>query len=309
MARKTSTSLWRPGNLLAAFGILFLKASARLPLGFTRALGKGIGSIAAVVFPYRKQVALTNIRLCFPEMPEKERRRLVFRHYQAMGMGIFELGAAWYKTDEELARISTVTGLEHLEALKKSGRGALLLTAHFTTLEIAGRILLAQSEFSCLYRKPDQPVIAKAMTTARASRMRKVIHFDEMSELIRALRSGEIIWYAPDQGKRLKYSAIIPFFGVPAVTNTATSRIAKMGKAAILPFVGYREPNGHYRIEILPEMEGIPSEDAEADALAINHLIEDFVRKAPDQYFWLHRRFKRRGPEYEDVYSMEKARK
>lgn len=303
MPRNTSTSLWRPGNLLAACGILLMKAGAQLPLRWTRAIGKAIGSVAAVVFPYRRQVALTNLRLCFPEMSEKERRRLLFRHYQSMGMGIFELAAAWWKPDSAFAEISTVTGLEHLEAVRQSGRGALLLTAHFTTLEIGGRILLNHAEFSCLYRKPDQPVIARAMTEARKSRMRKVIHFDEMNELIRALREGECIWYAPDQGKRLKYSALIPFFGVPAVTNTATGRIARMGKAAILPFVGYRQADGHYRVEILPELTGIPSKDPEADALAINHLIEDFVRKAPDQYFWLHRRFKRRGPDYEDVYA------
>jgi KDO2-lipid IV(A) lauroyltransferase len=303
MPHNTSTSLWRPGNFLAAIGILLLKASARLPFSWSLALGKAIGSVAAVLFPYRKRVGLTNLRLCFPDMTEKERRKLLYQHYQAMGMGVFELGAAWYKSDAALREVSTVTGLEHLEAVEKSGRGALLLTAHFTTLEIGGRILITHRPFSCLYRRPDQPVIAKAMTEARTSRMNRVIHWNEPNELIKALREGEFVWYAPDQGKRMKYSAILPFFGVPAVTNTATGRLARLGKAAIVPFVGYRDRKGHYHVEIQPELKDIPSDDPDADAVAINHLIESYIRKAPDQYFWLHRRFKKRGPEFENVYA------
>ncbi|MGC9452468.1 MAG: LpxL/LpxP family Kdo(2)-lipid IV(A) lauroyl/palmitoleoyl acyltransferase [Oceanipulchritudo sp.] len=302
MAAPRSSSLWIPGNALAALGIGILKLSARAPLPVMQKIGRGIGTLAALLFPYRKSVGRTNLRLCFPELPEKDRKRLLRRHYQAMGIGIFELGAAWYKSDREIQTLGTVTGLEHLRAVEESGRGALLLTAHFTTLEIAGRILNSHHAFSCLYRKPDQPVIAKTMTRLRESRMRRVIHFDQMNELIRALREGEFIWYAPDQGKRIKYSAILPFFGVPAVTNTATGRIARMGRAAILPFFGYRRGDGRYQVEIFPELTDIPSKDPEADAVRINHLIEGFIRKAPDQYFWLHRRFKRRGPEYGEVY-------
>jgi len=304
MAKLKSTSLWRPGNVLAYLGILILKLSAFLPFSWMRGLGKLIGSIAALVFPFRKKVGLVNLRLCFPEMPEKERRKLLYRHYQSMGMGLFEMAAGWYKSPQDILAISKVTGLEHLKALEASGRGALLLTAHFTTLEMGGRILHERhGAFCCLYRRPNQPVIAKEMTAIREGNMRQVIHFDKMNDLIRALRSGEFIWYAPDQGKSMKYSEILPFFGVPAVTNAATGRIAKMGKAAILPFIGYRGKDGTYHVEIHPELKHLPTDDPTADAIEINHLIEDLISKAPDQYFWLHKRFKRRGPGYEDVYN------
>lgn len=301
MPKTRSTSLWHPPNALAAAGIGLLKASALLPLPWTRAFGKAFGNLAATAFPYRRKIALTNLRLCFPERDEAGHRRLLRQHYQAVGMGIFEMGAAWYQSDERVRALAEVHGLEHLDAVNASGRGALLLTAHSTTLEIVGRILITHRPFSCLYRKPNQPVLAREMTRSRQRLMRRVIHFDEMTELVRALRSGELIWYAPDQGKRLKYSALVPFFGVPAVTNTATGRIARMGRAAILPFFGYRQPNGRYRVDILPEMTELPTEDPEADARVINRLIESFIRKAPEQYFWLHRRFKRR-PGLEDVY-------
>lgn len=303
MPRPTSTSLWRPANLLAAIGIALLRASASLPLPWTRRIGKGLGTMAAGLFPYRRRIGLVNLRLCFPELTEKERRRLLFRHYQAMGMGVFEMAAAWWKPDAAIQAMSTVRGLEHLDAVRASGRGAILLTAHFTTLEMNGRALITHRPFACLYRKPNQPRIAKAMTESRERHMEQVIHFDRINDMVRALRAGAFIWYAPDQGKRLKYSALLPFFGVPAITNTATGRLARMGRAAIVPFFGYRDRNGRYQVEIFPEMKGIPSGDPEADAVAINRLIEGFVRKAPEQYFWLHRRFKRRGPDLPDVYA------
>jgi KDO2-lipid IV(A) lauroyltransferase len=309
MPRNTSASLWRPGNALAALGMLFLKLTALLPLSWMRVVGKALGSVAAVIYPYRRHIGLTNLRLCFPEMSEKERKRLLFKHYQAMGMGLFELGAAWWKPWGAMRKVTRITGLEHLEALRESGRGALMVTAHFTTLEIAARCLLEEYKFSCLYRKPNQPYIANVMTEIRETRVEKVIHFDEMQTLIRALRGGSFVWYAPDQGKKLKYSAVLPFFGEPAVTNTATGRIARMGKAAIVPYFGYREADGTYRLEIYPEMKDLPTDDPEADAVTINRTLEGFIRRAPEQYFWLHRRFKRRGPEYPDAYARTKRRK
>lgn len=302
MAKRKSASLRYPANLLAAIGLLLLRLSALLPLRWSRRLGMGLGRLTARILPYRRSVGLTNLRLCFPEMPERERQDLLRRHYEAMGMGLFELGAAWYKADAAFAEMATIRGLEHIDALRAAGKGALLLTAHSTTLEIIGRALLVKRPFSCLYRRPNQPRIAREMTACRLARMEKVIHFDEMQEMVRALRQGHLIWYAPDQGKRLKYSALIPFFGEPAVTNTATGRIARMGQAAVLPFFGYRDPCGHYQIEILPPIEGFPSGDETADALRINHLLEQFILRAPEQYFWLHKRFKRRGPGYPDAY-------
>ena len=301
MAKTRSTSLWRPGNALAAVGIGILRASSWLPLPLSRFFGKVMGTLAAVLFPYRKKVALTNLRLCFPEMSEKERRKLFLRHYQSIGMGVFEMAASWWKKDEQLLKYVTIEGLEHMDAVAQSGRGALLMTGHFTTMELIGRFLIAKRKFSALYRNPNQPLIAKVMAKRRSTHMNKLIHFDQMNDLIRALREGEFVWYAPDQGKRLKYSALVPFFGVPAVTNTATGRIARMGRATVISYFGYRNPDGHYHIQVFPELKDVPSKDPEADALKINRIIEDFVRTAPDQYFWLHRRFKRR-PGMEDVY-------
>lgn len=303
MAAPTKTSLWRPGNALMAFGILFLRACARLPMGWLQGMGKALGSCAAILFPFRKQVGTVNLSLCFPELSERERWRLLRRHYQSIGMGVFELASAWYKPGAEILAHTDTEGLEHLDKAKASGRGVLLLGAHWTTLEIAGRCLIEQAPFGCLYRHPNQPYLNKVMTERRHRFMTHVVHFSDVRRMVRLLRQGEVIWYAPDQGRRLKDSTLIPFFGVPAVTNTATSRIARMGKAAIIPFFGHRDASGRYQVRILPELEGVPSDDPEADALAINRLYEAWIREAPEQYFWLHKRFKRRGPDLPDVYA------
>lgn len=303
MAKHKSASLRYPANVLAALGIAFLHATSVLSFKSLRAIGATVGFLAAWVFPYRRYVGLANLRLCFPKLTNSERKRLLRRHYVAMGIGLFELAAAWYKKDEDLRKVSTIRGLEHIDALRAAGKGALLVTAHSTTLEITGRALLAHRPFSCLYRKPNQPRIAKTMTERRESRMEKVIHFDQMQEMVRALRQGHMIWYAPDQGKRLKYSALVPFFGEPAVTNTATGKIAQMGKAAVVPFFGYRDSSGHYQIDIQPPLDNFPSSDDIQDASRINKIIESFIEKAPEQYFWLHKRFKRRGPDLPDAYA------
>ena len=302
MKSTASTSLWKPSNALAALGILLMKGSARLPLSWMLKFGSALGWLAWKLFPFRKRVALVNLRLCFPEMPEAERRDLARRHYQAMGMGAFELAAAWYKPWEKLRPISSISGLEHIEAVRSSGRGALLLTAHFTTMEMCGRILIEHQPFSCLYRKTNQPVLAREMVRQRKSHDCKLIHYDEVNELIRDLRAGDFVWYTPDQGRRIKYSSVLPFFGVPAVTNTATGRLVHMGRAAILPFFGYRKPDNTYHVEVWPPVEKFPSGDPETDAIEINRIFEQFVHKAPDQYFWLHKKFKHRGPDYPDVY-------
>jgi KDO2-lipid IV(A) lauroyltransferase len=306
MARKVSADALTAGNLLAAAGIRLLRLSALLPLSSLQAIGRAVGRTAYQTAPFRCNVAAANLRTCFPALSPQQLRSLLRRHYEAMGMGMFELGAGWYQPWQRLRPYSVVHGLEHIDAVRASGRGALMLTAHFTTLEICGRILNEHRQFSCLYRRPNQPRIAAEMMRARAGAMHRTIHREKMNELIRALREGEFVWYAPDQGLSSKYSELLPFFGVPAITNTATGRIANMGKAAILPFFGYRAADGRYHVEILPEQDNLPSDDPLADALHVNQIIERFIQRAPDQYFWLHRRFKGRGPDLPDVYRHHK---
>ncbi|MCD8483425.1 MAG: lipid A biosynthesis acyltransferase [Verrucomicrobia bacterium] len=282
-------------------GILWLLI--QLPVRWQQRIGTGFGELFYRLFPYRKRIGSINLRICFPNLTDRQRAQLLRRHYHAMGIGVLEMALAWWGKHGSFSGIGTVEGLEHLHAARENGRGVILLTAHFTTLELCGRILNETELFSCLYRKPNNPVLEKFMTRARARLMRRVIHFDDMVAFIRALKDGETIWYAPDQGKSFKYTALLPFFGEPAITNTATARIASMTGAAIVPYFGFRKPDGSYHVSISPALDNIPSGNWEADATEINRVIEGFVRTAPEQYFWLHKRFKARGPNLPDVYA------
>lgn len=282
-------------------GVGIFRLLCLLPWGSQMVLGRALGWLAFHILRLRRHIVEVNLRLCFPEKTEAERKALALAHYRSMGMGLFETGNAWWSRGDKLPSFS-ICGVENLDAAKAGGRGVLLLTAHFTTLEICGRYFCDNIPMGGLYREPDNRVIANEMYNRRLVKIKPAIPMDDLRGLLRALRDGYTIWYAPDQGKKSKFAVVLPFFGVPALTNTATSRIARMSDAAVVPFFGFRLPDGSYRLDIFPALEGFPTEDAEADAVRINHLIEEQILRAPEQYFWMHRRFKRRGKDLPNVY-------
>jgi KDO2-lipid IV(A) lauroyltransferase len=260
-------------------------------------LGRLLGSLFFHCVRIRRHVVAVNLRLAFPEKSEAERNTLATAHYRSLGLGLFETCLAWWAPFKRLPP-HEIVGRENLKAAQDQGKGVLLLTAHFTTLEICARMLAETLPFGCLYREANNAVIAEQMRLAREARTLVAVSMDDLRGLLRALKQGHTIWYAPDQGKRTKLSAVLPFFGVPAVTNTATSRLAEMTGAAVVPYFGIRRPDGSYLLTILPALDNFPTADAEADALRINRLFEEHISAAPEQYFWVHRRFKlsRREP-------------
>ncbi len=303
MSRASEQSrLWLPQHWPMWIGLgLFRLASRALTWPEQWRFARLVGWFAFHVFRIRRHVVLVNLRLCFPEKSEGEIRALARAHFDSLALGLLEVCTGWWARPEDLPP-HRIIGLEHLRAALARGHGALLLTAHFTTLEICGRLLIDAYGMGGLYRDPNNPVIAQIMRGQRERQMTVAVHFDDLKGLVRALRAGHAIWYAPDQGKRTPGSEILPFFGVPAITNTATSKIAKMTGAAVVPYFARRETDGSYTLTVHPALENFPTEDASADAIRINRLIEDNVRLAPEQYFWVHKRFKARGAGYPEVY-------
>lgn len=301
MARASEQPLWFPQHWPSWIGLALFWVATKLPWGVQRALGRALGTAVYYLLPIRRHVVHVNLRLCFPEKTERERRALARAHYRSLALGLFETCNAWWTDAAALPRHRLI-GREHLERAIALGHGVIVLTAHVTTLEICGRIMTENFKFGCLYRDPNNPVVAAAMRRQRERRMAIAVHFDDLKGLIRALRAGHPIWYAPDQGKRTKQTEILPFFGVPAITNTATSKLAEMTGAPVVPYFGRREPDGTYTLTILPPLESFPSADPAADAVRINQLIEQQIRLAPQQYLWVHKRFKARGPGYPEVY-------
>ncbi len=273
-----------------ALGVIVL--AARLPWALQRGLGRGIGWLAPWLAPSRRQAAKVNLALCFPERDETWRKQLLDDSFQALGVGLFEFARAWWGSVGGISRHAHIEGLEHLQALQQQGRGVLLVSGHFMTLEICGRLLTDHFAVAGMYRRHRNPVFEWAVKRGRLRYAQHMFTNDELRGAVRHLKKGGILWYAPDQDMRGKDTVFAPFFGVPAATITATHQLARLTGCAVVPFFHRRE-GGRYLLRIAPPLEDFPSADATADSARVNAQIEAMVREAPDQYLWIHRRFKR----------------
>lgn len=279
-----------------------LRALEPLPVSVLMWIGRRIGDLAVLLPLKFVRIARRNLELCFPETSAAERERLLREHFRSVGVGIFETMISWWSSPQRISKLTQLEGAEHLQAALAHGRGAILLSAHFTPLELGGRVLCDRMALNIMYRPTRNPVLERFLIRNRSARAKRAIKRDDVRTLVTALRNNEPVWYAPDQSYRKKGAEMVPFFGIPAATNTATSRLARMTGAAVLPYFPERLPNGRYRMVIHPMLDNFPSDDPIADAKRFNELVEDQVRKTPEQYLWLHRRFKGLGADYPDYY-------
>jgi KDO2-lipid IV(A) lauroyltransferase len=276
---------------------------ALLPVPWLAAMGRPVGRLFGRIAKKRRHVVDVNLKLCFPEMHEAERARMVDAHFAALGAGLFETAAAWFAPDRHFRNIGELVGLEHFHAATADGSGALLLTGHFSAMEIGARYLcLAGIRFHAMYRPLDNPLLDYWMHRWREDRSGlPALPKDDLRGIVRALRRGGSLWYGPDQTLEAPGAIYVPFFGVPALTLTATSKLAQMGRARVVPFFP-AYVDGRYRITMLPALENFPSGDDTADARRINALLEEAIRQCPEQYFWVHKRFKYQPGDRRDVY-------
>ncbi|HET7796787.1 MAG TPA: hypothetical protein VFK72_02795 [Nevskia sp.] len=280
------------------------RALCWLPVGTLLAIGSGLGWLVWRLLPSRRRIVRINLRLCFPTMDEATIVRRVEGHFRALGMGLFETLLAWLAPDDKLRDRIELRGVEHLDAAAADGSGVLLLTGHFTTLEIAARaICLAHRPFHAMYRPADNPFVNWWMHRWREQRSgRPALPKDDLKSLLRALRTGGAVWYAPDQTLDVPGAIFVPFFGVPTLTLTATTRLAQLGRCKVVPFFPERI-DGRYVVTMGPALDQFPSGDDEADTVRVTALLEAAILRCPEQYFWTHRRFKYRPPGAPDVYA------
>lgn len=272
----------------------FLKLIAHLPMRVNFAIGSGLGWLLFHLVPSRKRIADTNISLCFPELDATAREQMVRNIIKSCGISFFESAMALWGPSQRLRSCHSITGLEHLHAAKAAGKGVLLVGCHMTTMDICGRMLASHAKFDVLYRQDPNPLLAYMLVKARESFNGKSIISVETRKLVRNLRAGHIVWYAPDQDFGIKHSIFAPFFNISAATVPGTGRFAKLGNARVMTFAHYRENNGTYRINISAPWENFPSGDDVIDTTFANKMIENVIREKPDQYLWVHRRFKTR---------------
>lgn len=273
-------------------GVGLCMALARLPWGLQRAMGAAVGWLALHLLPDRREAARTNLALCLPELDGPAREALLRANFRDVGIGLFEFARAWWGEVAPMRASARIEGLEILQRLQAEGRGVLLVSGHFMTLELCGRLLCDHVPLAGMYRKHRSPVMEWAVLRGRLRYASAMFGNGDTRAAIRHLKRGGVLWYAPDQDMRGKDTVFAPFFGIPAATITATHQFARMTGCAVVPFFHRRE-GADYVLRVGEPLSPFPTDNAEADSAAVNAAIEAMVRQAPSQYLWLHRRFKR----------------
>jgi KDO2-lipid IV(A) lauroyltransferase len=277
-----------------------LRVSCLLPYPVLVRLGRSLGQLALPLARQRAGIARTNIARCLPESNEAEREQILRKNFVSLGISLFEVPLAWWARGQRLEKLAEIEGLENLRDAAAAGKGVLLLSAHFTCLEIGGRLLARQFPFHALYRPSANPVVDYLMAKGRLRTCEKIIPRDAPKEIIRSLRGGNAVWYAPDQNTQRKKAVFAKFFGHAASTTPATHKLAALTGARVVPFKVVRKTdNSGYKLTLEPALDDFPTDDVQADTQRINDIIERWVREAPDQYLWIHRRFRTR-PNRED---------
>ena len=273
-------------------GLGLMRLSVYLPVRLQMLSGRLIAWVITPLTASRRRVAQRNLALCFPELTEQQREDLLDENMRTMGMLLLETALSWWASDRSLAKRVRYECLEHLEAGLAKGKGVILLTGHFTSMELGGRLIMLKKPCYVMFRELKNPLFNAVMVQARTYHSEGIVLQEDPRAMVRALRKNKIVWYAPDQDYGRKLSIFAKFFGNTAATVPATARIAKMSGAAVVPFVPRREQDGTYTLTLSPTLENFPTGDDVADAQRINDLIEKEVRQSPEQYYWVHRRFK-----------------
>lgn len=299
LTRYVSLSTWPTW-----IGMGLLRLVCWLPHGAALAIGRLLGRLAWLFGGRRRAIVRRNIELCFPELTDAGCDDLAYRHFLALGMSMVEMGLGRWASDDHLTSITTIEGVNHVLDAVNTGKGVILLSAHFTTLEISGRVLsLNIPPFDAVYRRSRDDFTTEMLRTGRERSAATTIEKRDIKKMVRSLRQGRIVWYAPDQSYNRKGSEVVPFFGVPSMHTTATSTLARLGEAVTIPYFPRRLDDGRYHLTILPPFENFPSEDPVADVMQYVRALEAFIRTCPEQYFWVHRKFKNLPADYPDYYA------
>lgn len=266
-----------------------------LPMRALAAVGNLVGDVAFWLIPERRKVTRINLAKCFPQMPAAERERLARAHFRAFMRSFVEHALLWWASRERIMRLVRVEGMAHLQALK--GKPAILVAPHFVGLDAAYTRLGCEIEIAGLYAHQKNPVYDRLLLRGRTrfGLSEAIPRQDGVRAVIASIRSGRPFYYAPDLDFGRKDAVFVPFFGVTAATITGVSRLARLTGAKVLPCVSRMLPGGGgYVVTILPPWEAFPTDDVTADTRRVNAFIEAEAQAMPEQYYWVHKRFKTR---------------
>ena len=308
MARHVSVDFrardyWHPRFWPTWINLGILRTIAQFPYPSQILLGSVFGKLIQILSPKRQRVVDINLQLCFPEKSVVERNKIKNACFQNLGIALLEMSMCWWWSEDRLRSLVEIRGREHIEAVLDSGRGVILLTGHFTSLEIGGRLFTLSMPLQAMYRTQKNRLFDSYLYTRRKSYLENAISRKNTRQMIRGIKKLIPTWYAPDQNFPNEKNVFVPFMGVQTATISAGSRIAQSSGGAMLPFYPERKKDGSgYIIWIEPPLVDFPSGDDVRDATAINASIEKYVRQNPEQYLWAHKRFKTRPPGEPAIY-------
>lgn len=291
--------------MLVRLGVFLLWLMHFLPFRVLVWIGNALGLLLYLLAAERRRVATINLRLCFPRMSDAQRAQLVRDHFKMFGRGLIERAILWWASGERISSLIRVEGVEHFDAVK--GKPVILLTPHFVGMDVGGSWISQQVDVICVYAKQKNRYLSDILLEKRIrfGKQRLYSRQQGLRPIVKALREGWPFIYPPDQDQTAKDGAFIPFFGVPAATMTTVPRLAAMTGAAVVPCITRLLPGAAgYVLTFYPAWENYPTGDDIADTRRMNEFIEQRVLEMPEQYFWLHKRFKTR-PEGEKSFYPE----
>lgn len=270
-----------------------------LPLSILAMIGNGLGSLLFRFAKKRRHIVHTNLALCFPELDDAARKTLALKHFRVLGRSMLERSLFWWARRERLQRLIRVEGEEKVHALRDAGKPVMMLAPHFVGLDAGGVAVAMRFDNVSIYAEQNNPVFDKLLLGGRSrfGNQQLLSRRDGPRASVKAMKSGRPFYYLPDMDFRAKDAIFVPFFGVAASTITGLSRLSRLAGAAVVPCVTRILPGGEgYLVEFGDAWDNFPTEDVEADTRRMNEWIECAVRTMPEQYYWVHRRFKTRPP-------------
>ncbi|MBF1995745.1 kdo(2)-lipid IV(A) palmitoleoyltransferase [Serratia symbiotica] len=294
--QKFQSALLHPRYWLTWFGLVSLFLLVQLPYPLLHRLGRWMGRSSMRFLKRRVSITHRNLELCFPDMDEAQRERKVVGNFESLGMGLMETGMAWFWSDKRVKRWFKATGIHHLKMAQQNQRGVLVIGVHFMSLELGGRAMGLCQPMMAMYRPHNNKAMEWAQTKGRMRSNKTMLDRKDLRGMVRALKHGEAVWFAPDQDYGPRGSVFAPLFAVEqAATTSGTFMLARMAKPAMVPVVLIRREKGRgYDLLIQPALEDYPLTDELAAAAYMNKVVEKEIMRAPEQYMWLHRRFKTR---------------
>ena len=307
---ESTFAYFHPKNWIIVLILSLTRLLVLLPYPFIVKIGELLGHVLYRIPSSRSQVALKNIQLCFPNLSSEEQKNLLRQHFISLGIGFFEVGIARWKSTKKLKQIVQIQGLENLRDAVAKNKGVILFSAHFTLLEISA--LIGRNDIGMglpplvgMYRLGNNQLINRFFRNTRLRSCESLVTKNEVKNLIRALKNKKIVWYAADQNFVGKNAIPVKFFGHEAMTNAGITRIAEIAGCPVLPFLPIRLPDGEgYILEVYPEIDAFPSNDPQQDMERMHRILETHILKNPEQYYWVHRRFKGSASGW-DPYSKE----